>query len=64
MATLGGAVVVAEQLPGEVGTALLGAARAAFLRGLVISEAISGVGALALAVFAWATFRREGVSAR
>ena len=64
MATLGGAVVAAQQLPNEVGTALVGAAREAFLRGLVISEAISGVGALALAVFAWATFRREGVSAQ
>jgi hypothetical protein len=53
--------VVAQQVPGEVGTALLGAARTAFLRGLVVSELISGVGSLALAVFAWRTFRRVGL---
>ena len=62
LATLGGAVAAAQQLPGDVGTALVGAARAAFLRGLVVSELISGVGTLALAVVAWATFRRVGVS--
>ena len=64
MATLGGALVAAEQLPGEVGTALVGAARAAFLRGLVVSEAISGVGALVLAGFAWVTFRQVGAAAK
>jgi DHA2 family multidrug resistance protein-like MFS transporter len=64
LATLGGAVLAAEQLPGEIGTALVGAAREAFMRGLVVSEVISGVGTLALAVFAWATFRRVGVSAQ
>ena len=64
MATLGGAVVAAQQLPGEVGAALVGGAREAFLRGLVLSEVISGVGALALALFAWVTFRRVGVSAQ
>jgi DHA2 family multidrug resistance protein-like MFS transporter len=62
MATLGGAVAAAQQLPSEVGTVLVGAARAAFLRGLVVSQVISGAGALALAVFAWVTFRREGVA--
>ena len=63
MATLGGAVVAAEQLPAEVGTVLVGAAREAFLRGLVVSEVISGVGTLVLAVFARVTFRRVGVAA-
>jgi len=63
MATLGGAVLAAEQLPAEVGTVLVGAAREAFLRGLVVSEVISGVGTLVLAVFAWVTFRRVGVAA-
>lgn len=63
MATLGGAVVAAEQLPAEVGTVLVGAAREAFLRGLVVSEVVSGVGTLVLAVFAWVTFRRVGVAA-
>ena len=64
MATLGGAVVAAQQLPAETGAALLAAARDAFLRGLVLCQVISGIGTLALAVFARATFRREGVSAR
>jgi MFS transporter, DHA2 family, multidrug resistance protein len=63
MATLGGAVVAAERLPAEVGTVLVGAARVAFLRGLVVSEVISGVGTLLLAAFAWVTFRRVGVAA-
>ena len=62
MATLGGAVVAAQHLPGELGTALVAAAREAFLRGLVVSAVISGVGTLALAAFAWVTFRREGVA--
>jgi DHA2 family multidrug resistance protein-like MFS transporter len=64
LSTLGGAVVAARGLSTEVGAALVGAARDAFLRGLVVSEVISGVGTLALAVFAWVTFRREGVSQR
>ncbi len=64
MATLGGAGLAAQQLSAETGAALLGAARAAFLRGLVVCEVISGIGTLALAVFAWATFRRVGVSPR
>jgi DHA2 family multidrug resistance protein-like MFS transporter len=64
MATLGGAVVVAQQLPVDTATALVDLARAAFLRGLVVSEVISGVGALLLAGFAWVTFRREGVAQR
>jgi len=54
--------VAARQLPGEVGAALLGAAREAFLRGLVLCQIISGVGTLVLAIFAWATFRRADVS--
>jgi DHA2 family multidrug resistance protein-like MFS transporter len=61
MATLGGAVGTAGRLPPEVGKALVEAAREAFLRGLVVSEVISGVGSLALAAFAWATFRRASV---
>ena len=50
-------MVAAQGLSTEVGSALVGAARAAFLRGLVASEVISGVGTLLLAVFAWVTFR-------
>jgi DHA2 family multidrug resistance protein-like MFS transporter len=63
MSTLGAAVVVGQHLPVDVGAALLGAARAAFVRGMVVSEVISGVGTVALAAFAWRTFRRVGVSA-
>jgi len=63
MATLGGAVVAAQQLPAVAGAELLAAARDAFLRGLVLCQVISGIGSVALAVFAWATFRRKGVSA-
>ncbi len=62
MSTLGGAVVAAQQLPGDTGAALVDAARDAFVRGLVLCQVISGIGTLALAVFAWATFRRAGVS--
>ena len=62
LSTLGGAVVAAQQLPGETGTALLGAARDAFVRGLVLCQMISGAGSLALAIFAWATFRRAPVA--
>ena len=64
LATLGGAVVAAQQLPGDTGAALLDTARDAFVRGLVLCQMISGIGSLALAVFAWATFRRVATSAR
>ena len=59
IATLGGAVVAAQQLPADAGAALLDTARDAFVRGLVLCQVISGIGTLALAVFAWATFRRR-----
>ncbi|MEX2457425.1 MAG: hypothetical protein WD770_00390, partial [Actinomycetota bacterium] len=39
--TLGGAVEVARQLPGDLGTALLGAARDAFVTGMHVAAAIS-----------------------
>ena len=57
MSTLGGAVAMSERLPAAVGAALVDAARDAFLRGLVLSAAMSGVGALALAILAGWTFR-------
>jgi DHA2 family multidrug resistance protein-like MFS transporter len=57
MSTLGGAVAMSQRLPAAVGAALVDAARDAFLRGLVLSAAISGVGALALAILAGWTFR-------
>jgi DHA2 family multidrug resistance protein-like MFS transporter len=58
MSTLGGAVAISRQLPPHVGAAVVGAAREAFLRGLVLCAAISGVGSLVLAIFAAAKFRR------
>jgi DHA2 family multidrug resistance protein-like MFS transporter len=48
--TLGGAVSVAAQLPGEVGAALLGAARTAFTDGLQLTAALSAVIAAIIAV--------------
>jgi len=48
--------------PDVTSTALLGAARDAFVRGLVLCQMISGIGTLVLAVFAWATFRRAPVA--
>lgn len=61
MSTLGGAIAVSQQLPAPVGAALLDAARHAFLRGLLLCAAISGIGSLALAILAGWTFRRAGV---
>ena len=50
--TLGGAVVAAAELPGELGAALLDAARQAFTQGLVTTSAISAVLTLGLAALA------------
>ena len=63
-ATLGGAVAVSQQLSGGVATALLDAAREAFLRGLRVCAVISGFGTLALALFAAKAFPRQPASAR
>lgn len=57
LATLGGAVVVARDLPVRTGGALVDAARDAFMRGLVVCQVIGGAGALALAVLASTAFR-------
>jgi DHA2 family multidrug resistance protein-like MFS transporter len=62
MATLGGAVAISRQLPADVSAALVDAAREAFQRGLTLCATISGVGSLALAIFAAATFRRVGLA--
>jgi MFS transporter, DHA2 family, multidrug resistance protein len=64
LATLGGAVVVAQQLTAQAGSALVAAAHDAFLRGLVVCQVISGAGSVALAIFAARTFRRVGVLPR
>ena len=57
-ATLGGALEVAKQLPGQLGPALVDAARDAFMQGLRITAAISVVGSLGLAAFAGVMLRR------
>jgi DHA2 family multidrug resistance protein-like MFS transporter len=56
--TLGGAIEVAGQLPGELGPALIDAAREAFIQGLHLAAAISAIGAIGLAVFTWVLLRR------
>jgi DHA2 family multidrug resistance protein-like MFS transporter len=56
-ATLGGAIATAGQLPGQLGPALVDAAREAFLQGLRVTAAISVVGSLALAAFTVAALR-------
>jgi MFS transporter, DHA2 family, multidrug resistance protein len=55
--TLGGAVAVAQQLPTEVGTALITAAREAFTIGLQVTAAISAVIAVGIAVLATVLLR-------
>ena len=59
-ATLGGAVAMAGQLPGQLGPALVDAAREAFIQGLRATAAISVVGSLALAVFTLVALRNAG----
>jgi len=49
--TLGGAIAVARQLPGQLGPALIDAARDAFIQGLQLTAAISAVGAIGIAIF-------------
>jgi DHA2 family multidrug resistance protein-like MFS transporter len=50
--TLGGAVGVAQQLPGQLGTAVLDVARDAFVQGMQIAAGISSVLAILVAVVA------------
>jgi MFS transporter, DHA2 family, multidrug resistance protein len=59
-ATLGGAVATAGQLPGQLGPAVIDAAREAFIQGLRVTAAISVVGSLALAVFTLVALRNTG----
>jgi DHA2 family multidrug resistance protein-like MFS transporter len=55
--TLGGAVSVAAQLPGETGLALLDLAREAFVQGLHLVAGISATVAIAAAIVAVVVFR-------
>jgi DHA2 family multidrug resistance protein-like MFS transporter len=56
--TIGGAVSVAEQLPGALGAELLGSARDAFAHAFGATAAISAVIAIGVAVLAAALLRR------
>ena len=61
MDTLGAALVIAGQLPGQLGPALTSAAQQAFTAGLQLVAAISAIAALGLAVFVMAVLREVGV---
>ncbi|MGH7317834.1 MAG: MFS transporter, partial [Candidatus Rokuibacteriota bacterium] len=56
--TLGGAIEVAAQLPGELGPTLINAAREAFTYGLQLTAAISAVGSIGLALLVVTMLRR------
>jgi DHA2 family multidrug resistance protein-like MFS transporter len=55
--TLGGAVGVAGQLPGQLGTAVLDVAREAFVQGMQVAAGISAVMAIAVAILAVVVLR-------
>jgi len=61
--TLGGAVAVAGQLPGQLGSAVLDVARDAFVQGMQVAATISAVLALAVAVLAVVMLRNVGSGA-
>jgi DHA2 family multidrug resistance protein-like MFS transporter len=48
--TLGGAIEVAGQVPGQLGTALVDAAREAFMAGLHVAATISAIGSIGIAL--------------
>lgn len=58
--TLGGALAVAEQLPAGVGTALVGAARDAFVSGFELTMAICVAISIASAILVMIQLRRSG----
>jgi MFS transporter, DHA2 family, multidrug resistance protein len=62
--TLGGAVAVAAQLPGQVGTAVLEAAQAAFLQGMRLTVTLSAVVAAGIAVLATVLLRSVPTTAQ
>jgi MFS transporter, DHA2 family, multidrug resistance protein len=63
--TLGGAIQVAGRLPGELGPALVDAAREAFTQGLHLAAAVSALGSIALAILVVSALRhiRSGAEA-
>lgn len=60
--TVGGAVAMARQLPGELGTTLLDAARDAFVQGLQLSATISAVVLMAACIVAVTALRQVKTS--
>ncbi len=58
--TLGGAVAVARDLPGELGTAVIGVARDAFVQGMQVASTISAVLAVGVAILAVVMLRNVG----
>jgi DHA2 family multidrug resistance protein-like MFS transporter len=60
LGTLGGALAVAERLPGGLGAELLGAARQAFTQAFELTAAISAAVVLGTAVLVWAKLRGPG----
>jgi len=61
--TLGGAVAVAGQLPGQLGAAVLDVARDAFVQGMQAAATISAVLAMLVAVLAVTLLRKVGSGA-
>ncbi len=61
--TLGGAVAVAGQLPGQLGSDVLVAARDAFVQGMQIVTTISAIVAVGVAIFAVVMLRNVGSGA-
>lgn len=59
--TLGSAVAVAAELPGQLGSVVIETAREAFVHGMQLTSGIAAVMALGLAVMAWVTLRSHGV---
>jgi MFS transporter, DHA2 family, multidrug resistance protein len=55
--TLGSAVAVAAQLPTQTGSAVVAAARDAFVAGMQLSSVIAAVGAVGVAIMALVTLR-------
>jgi DHA2 family multidrug resistance protein-like MFS transporter len=58
--TLGGAVIVAGQLPGQIGVALLGTAYEAFIQGLQLTAVIGAVVMVSLAILTAVMLRGVG----
>jgi DHA2 family multidrug resistance protein-like MFS transporter len=61
--TLGGAVAVAGQLPGQLGSAVLDVARDAFVQGMQVAATISAILAVAVAILAVIMLRNVGSGA-